>query len=121
LRAYEFSRPLLRNTETRHIGNQLIRAATSVAANNRAAGHARSRREFCSKIGTVREESDESLFWLDFIRAAKLATGQLVKDLAQEARELAAIFFSVLQNSKKATERAAACQTTRATRRRTSQ
>jgi hypothetical protein len=41
LRAYEFSRPLLRNIETRHIGNQLIRAATSVAANNRAAGHDR--------------------------------------------------------------------------------
>jgi four helix bundle protein len=101
LRAYEFSRPLLRNIETRHIGNQLIRAATSVAANNRAAGHARSRREFCSKIGTVREESDESLFWLDFIRAAKLATGQLVKDLAQEARELAAIFSASYRTAKR--------------------
>jgi 23S rRNA-intervening sequence protein len=70
----------------------LTRAATSVAANNRAAGHARSRREFCSKIGTVREEADESRFWLDFIQAAKLATGQVVKTLRMEAQELTAIF-----------------------------
>jgi four helix bundle protein len=99
--AYRFARALLRNIETRHIGNQLTRAATSVAANNRAAGHARSRREFCSKIGTVREEADESLFWLDFIQAATLATGQVVKTLRMEAQELTAIFSASYRTAKR--------------------
>ena len=101
LDAYQFARPLLRHIESRHIANQLIRAATSVAANNRAAGHARSRREFCSKIGTVREEADESLFWLDFIQAAKLATGHAIKALRTEAKELTAIFAASYRTAKR--------------------
>jgi four helix bundle protein len=80
LRTYKFARPLFRNAEARHLGNQLLRAATSVPANYRSACQARSRKEFCSKIGTVREESDESLFWLEFIRAAEVATGQAMPD-----------------------------------------
>ena len=92
VRAYTFARPLLRNVETRRVGDQLVRASTSVAANYRAACHARSRREFCSKIGTVREEADEALFWLEFIRAAGLAAGSALNELLSEAKELAAIF-----------------------------
>jgi four helix bundle protein len=92
VRAYTFARPLLRHVETRRVGDQLVRASTSVAANYRAACHARSRREFCSKIGTVREEADEALFWLEFIRAAGLAAGRVLNELLAEAKELAAIF-----------------------------
>src|SRR4051812_12101310 len=51
----------------RVLANQLARSATSVGANYRAACRARSRAEFASKLGTVAEESDESLFWLELI------------------------------------------------------
>jgi len=43
----------------RAVANQLVRSATSVGANYRAACRARSRAEFASKIGTVAEEADE--------------------------------------------------------------
>jgi four helix bundle protein len=62
LQTYRFAKPLLRNIETRHVASQIIRASSSVAANYRAAGQGRSRREFCAKLGTVREEADESSF-----------------------------------------------------------
>ncbi|HYN06013.1 MAG TPA: four helix bundle protein [Vicinamibacterales bacterium] len=101
VRAYKFARPLLRNVETRRIGDQLIRASTSIAANYRAACHARSRREFCSKIGTVREEADESLFWLEFIRAAGLASGQVLNELLAEAKELSAIFAASYRTARR--------------------
>jgi four helix bundle protein len=45
---------------SRIITCQLIAAATSVAANYRAACRPRSRREFIAKIGVVREEADEA-------------------------------------------------------------
>jgi four helix bundle protein len=75
---------------------QLAKASTSVAFNYRASCRARSRAEFTAKIGTVAEESDESLGWLEFIEAGQLIRG--VADLARlaaltaEARELLAIF-----------------------------
>ena len=75
LSAYDFAKPLLLPIETRHISQQLIRASTSVAANHRAAGLARSKKRFVAKIGTVREEADESVFWLLFAERARLAPG----------------------------------------------
>jgi four helix bundle protein len=73
--------------------HQLARSSTSVAFNYRASCRARSHAEFTAKIGTVAEESDESLGWLEFIEAAQLI-GQSadLSRLAAEARELLAIF-----------------------------
>ena len=51
--------------EAQVIGKQLLRSATSVAANYRAAGRARSPAEFTSRIGVVLEEADDSQFWLE--------------------------------------------------------
>jgi four helix bundle protein len=44
------------------IGRQLLRSATSVGANYRAACRARSRAEFTSKMGVTEEEADETLY-----------------------------------------------------------
>ena len=49
------------------IGRQLLRSATSVGANYRAACRGRSRADFVNKIGVVEEEADESHYWLELI------------------------------------------------------
>ncbi|HID85800.1 MAG TPA: four helix bundle protein, partial [Anaerolineae bacterium] len=49
------------------IGWQLIRSATSVGSNYRAACRARSRAEFIAKLGIVEEEIDESAYWLELL------------------------------------------------------
>ncbi|HEX4628531.1 MAG TPA: four helix bundle protein, partial [Gemmatimonadales bacterium] len=49
------------------IGKQLLRAGTSVGANYRAAGRARSRKEFLATLGIVEAEADEAEFWLDVV------------------------------------------------------
>jgi len=51
----------------RAIANQIMRSATSIAANYRAACRARSRAEFIAKIGVVEEEADETAFWLELM------------------------------------------------------
>lgn len=78
----------------RVIANQLARSATSVGANYRAACRARSRAEFASKLGTVAEESDESLYWLELIRDGKFVSNKRISSLWSEADELTAIFTS---------------------------
>ena len=77
-----------------HIRGQLIRCATSVASNYRAACIAQSKASFISKLSIVLEETDESYFWLEFIIDEKLLKRELVEPLLKEAEELTAIFVS---------------------------
>ena len=71
---------------------QLVKAATSVGANYRAACRGRSQAEFFSKICIVVEESDESLYWLEVIDEARLSSHQeKLTELANEAREISKI------------------------------
>ena len=74
------------------IGRQLLRSATSVGANYRAACRARSQADFISKISVVEEEADESCFWLELTIESGLANTEDAKTLLKEADELTAIF-----------------------------
>ena len=74
------------------VGWQLTDAATSVAANYRAACRARSHAEFAAKIGQVLEESDESLFWLEVCTERTFGEASSRRRLLSEADELTAIF-----------------------------
>ncbi|PYL20949.1 MAG: four helix bundle protein [Verrucomicrobia bacterium] len=75
----------------RAISSQLVRSAMSVGANHRAACRARSRVEFAAKLGTVLEEADESLYWLEMIRDGELMSDSKISLLLKEANELTAI------------------------------
>jgi four helix bundle protein len=83
----------------RAIGNQLVRSATSVGANYRAACRSRSRAEFAAKLGVVAEEADESVYWLELVREGKLLPDSKVTALLEEANELTAIFTSARRTS----------------------
>ena len=71
--------------------DQLLDAATSAAANYRAAGRARSSKEFVAKLGLANEEADESVYWLEFIARTVLGSGLELAALRGEAGELRAI------------------------------
>ncbi len=83
------------------IGNQLGRSASSVAANYCSAYRGRSHAEFVAKIGTVEEEADESVSWLDIIPDTKNGTKEAVEPLLKEARELTAIFTAASKTAKR--------------------
>ena len=92
LRALKLVDHLPRTTSGRAIGNQIIRSATSIGANYRAACRSRSRAEFAAKLGVVAEEADETVYWLQLIADGKLLPEQKVAALLKEADELTAIF-----------------------------
>ena len=94
LRVVYFFQSLPLRTDAQVIGKQLLRSATSMAANYRAAGRSRSKAEFISKLSTVVEEADETLFWLEMIHEAKIDGTQELRLLLQESKELVYIFSS---------------------------
>lgn len=94
LRMMKLVEVLPRNVQGRSIASQLMRIRTSVAANYRAACRARSKLEFIAKLGTVEEEADESVFWLELIIEGNLLAEKQVRPLLTEAGELAAITAS---------------------------
>jgi four helix bundle protein len=98
--AVHLCRELPPTLDGRRIGEQLIDSSTSVAANYRATCRARSRAEFIAKMGTVLEESDESLFWLELIVDTRLAPYPKVEKLLIEADELTAIFTASVKTAK---------------------
>ena len=99
VRVIRLSRSLKKNQESKVISNQLIRAATSVAANYRAVCRARSRKEFIAKLGIVVEEADETLFWLEMLVELGDVSPAKVSALQSEANELVSIFVASKRTS----------------------
>lgn len=100
-RCIKLSTALPKTTLGRHVKGQLIRCATSVAANYRAVCIAQSKASFISKISIVIEETDESAFWLELISDENLLKANLVEPLYKEANELTAIFMSSRKTANK--------------------
>ena len=97
-------RALWRTRQTpgwRSIADQLQNAATSAAANYRAAARARSRAEFVAKLGIVNEESDEAVYWLELMRDSNVGDRRQVGLLLPEAVELRAIFAASYRTARR--------------------
>ncbi len=77
-----------------HIEGQLIRCATSVAANYRAVNLAHSTAAFAAKLSIVVEEVDECDFWLEFALDENIVSEEIASPLMKEAKELTAIFIA---------------------------
>ena len=81
--------------------NQIIRSATSVAANYRAVCRAKSDKDFISKMETVIEEADETLFWLEMMEESKIINQQSeIINLKSEVNELISIFVTSVKTVK---------------------
>jgi len=83
------------------MGRQLLRSATSVAANYRAACRARSRAAFIAKLDIVIEELDETEFWLDLIASSSLAPHPHVEPLLHESGQLLRILGTARQTAQR--------------------
>lgn len=76
------------------LGKQLLRCATSVAANYRAACLAKSDADFFNKIKICQEEADESCLWIEYIIEAGILPESKLANLLDEAQQLTAIMTS---------------------------
>ena len=75
----------------RHVGQQLLRAGTSAAANYAEVRAAESRNDFIHKLGIVRKELCESLVWLRLIARKNILSADRVGAIRDECDQLVRI------------------------------
>jgi four helix bundle protein len=91
LRVIRLARTLPHDPAGRTVANQMVRSATSVGANYRAACRAQSRATFAAKLAIAEEEADETQYWLEILAESGLVKPNRLEDLIKEAREIVAI------------------------------
>lgn len=94
IRVIKLFQSLPNRPDAQVIGKQLLRSATSVAANYRAACRGRSAAEFAAKIGIALEEADETQFWLEILEESDIMKAELLVNLKVEAAAITAILTS---------------------------
>jgi len=96
----KFCESLPKTTATRNISFQLIKSATSTAANYRAVCRGRSQKEFYSKLSVAVEEADESQFWFEMIEGIDVICDKNeLQRLLKEADEILRILATARWNT----------------------
>jgi len=101
IRCIRLAESLPQTAVTHVIARQLIRAASSVGANYRAAIRSRSRADFVAKMGIVEEECDETVYWIEVLLEFALIAEKRTKELQQEASEILAVTISSIKTARK--------------------
>jgi len=92
----KFASKLPNFSESLILRKQLTRSGTSIGANYREANRSRSKAEFISKIRICQAESSETVYWLELINELEWTTSSDVNFLHKEAKEILAIFTSIV-------------------------
>jgi four helix bundle protein len=92
------SLPSTRTAEV--LGKQLLRAATAVGANYRAARRAKSPADFIAKLGIVEEEADECLYWMELLIESGLMPASRLESLHDEGNQILAIIIASIRTAR---------------------
>lgn len=86
------------------LGKQILRSGTSIGANYREANRAGSKAEFIAKMGDSLKELDETCYWLELLSESGTIAPAKLQDLADESRQLMAIFITIIKRAKSTRE-----------------
>ncbi|HEX2996912.1 MAG TPA: four helix bundle protein [Anaerolineales bacterium] len=100
LRVVKLVQTLPKNMAADVLGKQVLRSATSVGANYRAACRAQSGAMFIAKLSIVVEEADETVYWLELIRDAGLVETKFLVDIIDEAEQIMKIMAASRKTAK---------------------
>jgi four helix bundle protein len=91
LRIIRLVETLPKNQTSSVVGKQLLRSATSVGADYRAACRGKSPADMISKLSIVEEEADESMYWMELLVEAGLVSEAKLRNLMNEMNEVVAM------------------------------
>ena len=97
----KFAEDLPNTPGLRTVKNQIVRSASSSAANYRAACRGKSDADYIYKMTIVEEELDETLFWLEFTVGLDEQYRTSIASLWKEGDELLRIIVSSIVRKKK--------------------
>ncbi|MCW5961712.1 MAG: four helix bundle protein [Pyrinomonadaceae bacterium] len=73
------------------VGKQLLRSATSIGANYRAACRAKSTADLINKLRIVEEEADESIYWIEILIESEIFPEKKLVKLLSDLDEIVAM------------------------------
>ncbi len=79
------------------IAKEIVRSATSIGANYRAACRAKSDADFINKLKIVEEETDETIYWLELIAEIKMLPKESIQVVKQETNEILSIVVASIK------------------------
>jgi four helix bundle protein len=82
------------------LGNQYLRAATSIGASVEEAQSAESRSAFVHKYGIAQKEARESLYWLKLLAESGIVPSRRLSPLMKETEELLAVITGIILSAK---------------------
>jgi four helix bundle protein len=100
LRIIRLAESLPDTPTARVMRNQMLRYGPAVGANYRAACRAKSKPDFISKMGTVEEEADETVYWMELLIDAEIVKRSLISDLLKEADEILSIVVTSIKTAR---------------------
>jgi four helix bundle protein len=101
LRIFRLAESLPETPTARVIRNQMLRSGSSVGANYRAACRAKSKRDFISKLGTVEEETDETIYWMELLIDTGIVKPNRIADLLDEADQILSIVIASIKTTRR--------------------
>jgi four helix bundle protein len=101
LRVIRLAESLPDTPTARVIRNQILRCGSSVGANYRAACRAKSKPDFVSKMGTVEEEADETIYWMELLIDTGIVNRKRIADLMNEADQILSIVIASIKTAKR--------------------
>lgn len=82
------------------LAKQLLRAGTSIGANVREAINAQSTADFIHKLSIAQKECDETIYWIELLKATDYLTDNECVSLNGEAQSLLKIIRSIILTTK---------------------
>jgi four helix bundle protein len=100
LKIMQFTDGLPFSGVTNVIAWRLPRGGTSVGANDRAACRAKSSADFISKMVAVKEECDESIYWMELPEESGKIKGAVVSKLKKEGSKIPAMVVASINTAR---------------------
>ena len=82
------------------LSKQLLRSGTSIGAMAREAEHAESKNDFVHKFAIAQKEINETVYWLELLKATDFLNEKEFKNIHNDAIEILKLLTSILKTTK---------------------
>ncbi|MCO5291324.1 MAG: four helix bundle protein [Chitinophagaceae bacterium] len=83
------------------LSKQVLRSGTSIGAMVREAEHSESKADFIHKLSIAQKEINETIYWLDLLRATDYISPQQFESIHADAVEIIKLITSIIKSTKK--------------------
>ncbi|GAA4399429.1 four helix bundle protein [Nibrella viscosa] len=90
------------------LSKQLLKSGTSIGANVREADNAETKADFIHKMRVAQKEADETMYWLELLRATDYLSENEFCSIHEDTSELLKLVRSIILSAKTRQKRMAA-------------